>query len=190
MRHSGMAKLLTRLVTALGVVGFLLIGGATAASASCAVPPKPSPEAFIGTVVETDLDGLQATVETADGSTVTVVGTPSPRPGSITSVDRSYEVGATYEFHPLNGADPYQDNACTATHQLHGDQIPAALVAGPSEAPSPRAPDSEGSDETEAIGGANDSLPLGPVALFGLLGVAVVGLGGAWLWQRRRPTTG
>lgn len=185
MRRTGMAKLLIRLTAAAGLAGSLVVGGATAASASCALPPQPSPDAFIGTVVDTDLDGRQATVETAEGVTVTVVGTPSPDDRSFTSVDRTYEVGATYEFHPVNGADPYQDNACTATHRLRGDAIPAALLGGQTEAPSPRTPGSDGSQETGSLAGATDSsLPGGAVAVVALVVIALAGLGGGWLWRR------
>jgi hypothetical protein len=42
----------------------------------------------------------------------------------MTSVDRTYEVGGRYEFHPLNDSDPYRDNDCTSTHR-----IPAASPA-------------------------------------------------------------
>jgi hypothetical protein len=193
MRRTGMMRsqrsiVLARLAVTAGLAGSLVVGGSTAASASCGPLPPPSPDAFVGTVVDTDLDDRRATVETTDGDTVTVVGTPSPRPNTFSSVDRSYDVGATYEFHPVNGADPYEDNACTRTHQLRGDAIPAELRGAPTEAPSPQVPDSGGPGPTGAIDGATDSsLPGGSVALFGLLGVAVVALGASWLWLQRRP---
>jgi hypothetical protein len=36
-----------------------------------------------------------------------------------------------YEFHPINDADPYQDNFCTATH-------PIAAASGSSTSPATR----------------------------------------------------
>lgn len=184
--------MLARIAVAAGLAGSLVAGGATAASASCGPRPAPSPDAFVGTVVETELDGRQATVETADGDTVTVVGTPNPRPSTFTTVDRTFEVGATYEFHPVNSADPYEDNACTRTHQLRGDAIPAELRDEPNEAPSPVAPDSGAAGPSGASDGATDSSPPGgSLALIGSLGVGMVGLGVvAWLLLRRRPATG
>jgi hypothetical protein len=41
-------------------------------------------------------------------------------PNVATSVDRAFQVGGRYEFHPLNAAGPYRDNACTATHLIGG----------------------------------------------------------------------
>ena len=34
-------------------------------------------------------------------------------------MDRRFDVGIRYEFHPLNGTSPYQDNACTATREVN-----------------------------------------------------------------------
>jgi hypothetical protein len=62
-------------------------------------------------------NGRVATVRTDDGRTVLVIGTPDPG-AQATSVDRTFAVGARYEFHPVNDAPPYQDNACTATHEI------------------------------------------------------------------------
>jgi hypothetical protein len=47
-----------------------------------------------------------------------VLGSDADEPNAATSVDRTYEVGAKYEFHPLNDTSPYRDNACTATHLI------------------------------------------------------------------------
>ena len=191
MRPTGMMKsqhrigVLARLTSATGLAGSILIGGATPATASCGPLPPPSPNAFIGTVLDTDMDGRQATVQTMGGDTVTVVGTPAPDPGTITSVDRTYDVGATYKFHPVNSADPYEDNACTRTHELRGDAIPAALVGGPTEAPSPRTPTAPGVAET-GTGATESSLPGGGVGILGLVAVVLVGLSGGWLWLGRR----
>jgi hypothetical protein len=148
-----------------------LFGAAVAAAppayASCAHPPRPSEHAFVGQVIGTELDNRVATVRTAGGDAVQVVGTPSPEDNSVTSVDRTYVVGATYQFHPLNGAAPYEDNVCSATERLRGSDIPAwsrqvvvdADVAAQSDY---------------------------SIATAGLAGVAVAGTGGTawWLWRR------
>lgn len=94
-----------------------VVGLAAPASASCAGSPAPSRYAFTGVVTATANGGRVATVRADSGQTVTVVGTPDKGSGA-TSVDRQYVVGARYEFHPLNGESPYQDNACTATRQI------------------------------------------------------------------------
>jgi len=107
--------------------GFTLVSAAPAA-ASCAVPASPSPYAFTGTVVETRDDGREALVRTESGREVTVLG--SAEPGSITSVDRQFAVGARYEFHPLNDSSPYRDNACTATKRLSGPEYTADTEDG------------------------------------------------------------
>ncbi|GAA1837920.1 hypothetical protein GCM10009772_14420 [Pseudonocardia alni subsp. carboxydivorans] len=112
-------------------------GAATAASgttspaarASCIADPPRSAHAFTGTVASTSADGRVAQVRTDDGRNVRVVGSPTPRPSTATSVDRSYATGTRYEFHPLNPASPYEDNLCTATHEV------AAAPAAPPEPP-------------------------------------------------------
>lgn len=99
---------------------------ASPAVASCATDsPVPSPNAFLGTVVETDEDGRVAEVVTDDGESVTVRGTEDTGwfSNSYSSVDRRYARGGRYEFHPLNDESPYSDNACTATHQISGPRL-------------------------------------------------------------------
>jgi hypothetical protein len=95
-------------------VAGLFVGAVPDASASCATPAAASPWVFTGTVVSTERDGRVAAVRTDDGHRVDVVGTAST--GGFTSVDRAYEIGARYEFHPTNSASPFQDNICTRTH--------------------------------------------------------------------------
>lgn len=112
----------------------------SAASASCDQTRQISPHAFTGTVQSTEYEGRVARVRTDDGRDVTVIGTPADlggaRPGETvaTSVDRTYSVGARYEFHPTNDASPYADNACTATRWLSagapGGSDTAGLPAG------------------------------------------------------------
>lgn len=94
------------------------------AIASCASESIESPAAFTGVVTSTTSQGRVATVRTETGETVRVNGTPAL--GSTqTSVDRTYEVGGRYEFHPINSSSPFEDNACTATHLLSMTSIPA-----------------------------------------------------------------
>jgi hypothetical protein len=102
-------------VAALSAAG-LFVGAAPEASASCAAEPPVSPWAFTGTVVSTERDGRVAAVQTEDGHRVEVVGTASI--SGFTSVDRAYEIGARYEFHPTNATSPFQDNICTRTHLI------------------------------------------------------------------------
>ncbi|GAA4979155.1 hypothetical protein WHI96_03885 [Pseudonocardia tropica] len=97
-----------------------------AATASCVPDPRRSEDAFTGTVASTSTDGRVAQVRTDDGRDVQVVGSPTPRPNTATSVDRSYATGTRYEFHPLNPASPYEDDLCTATHE-----VAAAFAAPP-----------------------------------------------------------
>ena len=92
------------------------VAAAAPASASCAAPARQSPHAFTGVVVGTANDGRTATVRTDDGRTVKIIGAESGR--AVTSVDRGFRTGYRYEFHPLNDASPYRDNACTATREL------------------------------------------------------------------------
>jgi len=161
-----------RLTAVLVIASTGLLGAvvtAPAASASCAFPPSPSEQRFVGQVIDTELDDRVATVRTVSGDTVHVVGTPSPDERSVTSVDRTYVVGATYAFHPRNGTDPYQDDACSATERLYGGDVPAALrnpVTRPDVEP-----------QTDSGNG---------IAAAGLAGVAILGAGGTGLWLRRR----
>lgn len=117
------------------LLGVLWSGlGGVPASASCATdnPPR-SPAAFRGVVAATTSKGRVATVVTDAGRTVQVVGTPAGTSSAETSVDRHYEVGGRYEFHPLNRASPYEDNTCTATRLLvRGPTPPAPATPGQS----------------------------------------------------------
>jgi hypothetical protein len=126
---------------------FVAVGVAAPASASCLSPPRTSPAAFTGVVVELTNAGRVATVRTDAGQTVTVAGTDAGDPSAITTVDRSFVLGARYEFHPINDASPYQDNACTATR----------LIADPPAGTSPgghSSPVGGGGTAAAAAGGA------------------------------------
>jgi hypothetical protein len=100
------------------LVVLLMLGMPGAAHASCAGPASDSPYAFTGTVLSVDADGRLAHVVGDDGTRVDAQGGPELRHGVATSVDRHFTEGARYEFHPLNGSSPFQDDACTATQQL------------------------------------------------------------------------
>lgn len=160
VRHSvvrmGSAAVFAWLIFA-ALVG--ITGYPEAAVASCAEIQVRSANAFTGVVLATRSRGRVATVRTDAGATVEVVGTPSPG-SAATSVDRTYEVGARYEFHPLNGASPYQDNACTATRLLS------------STAPSAAGSESAGTGRGWIVPAAG--------------GLVLLGAGGALLVARRR----
>lgn len=99
------------------------------ASASCAGTPAPSPYAFVGTVERTESADRLAVVHTEDGGEVEVRGGETRR-GISTSNDRTYEIGAKYEFHPVNDTSPFEDGACTATRLLTSAAEPPELTAG------------------------------------------------------------
>lgn len=136
---------------------------------SCAQPSLESPDAFTGVVVSTRSRGRVATVQTDAGVKVEVRGTPDIF-SAVTSVDRTYEVGGRYEFHPTNSASPYQDNACTATQFL-------GLTPGPSSTPSP---------STGALNGpAALALVTGGLAVLAVAGATMI----RRIGRRTRPRT-
>lgn len=125
MRHRLLGRLLS---VAVLCAGGLLAGPSPATWASCGPTPPASPVVFTGTVLWTQRDGRVAHVRTDTGQRVTVIGTPSS--DGVTTVDRTYEVGARYEFHPLNATDPFQDNSCTRTHLIAPASSPTPCPAG------------------------------------------------------------
>lgn len=152
-----------RLLAGAAVLGLCTVAAlawAMPADASCFETARVSAHPFIGVVVEVDSTGRVATVRTDDGRTVTVRGTEASELNALTSVDRTYLAGARYEFHPINDADPYQDNACTATRLLFVGSVPPA--------------------ELDERGAEPALLPIGAGA------IAVGGLV-LWLMRRRRP---
>lgn len=170
----------------LGLVGVVaaVAGGAAPAAASCASPAAVSEHRFTGVVTSVSAGGRVASVRTEAGDTVSVVGSPSGVGGGVTSVDREYTVGARYEFHPVNAGSPFQDNACTATHEV---AAPAASpTASPVGAPGTTPPSAAlpGSGAPGEAAGAGVT-PLVPAAI----GLAVVGAGAAVVLRRRRPVT-
>jgi hypothetical protein len=114
-----------RWALALPVVAVLLVLAPSPAIASCATdrPPR-SPAAFAGLVVAVRSEGRVATVRTDAGTEVQVRGTPGDGLSQGTSVDRTYERGGRYEFHPVNASSPYEDNSCTATRLLSMESLP------------------------------------------------------------------
>ncbi len=139
---------------------YLTFHPAPAAYGSCvSATPRRSPDAFTGVVLSTRSQGRVATVRLETGVLVEVVGTPNAGNGA-TSVDRTYQVGGRYEIHPVNGASPFLDNACTATRLL-------ALMPPP---PKPQT--------TSAIGW--------PVVAGGVILLGSVGVAAGWhVWRRR-----
>ena len=161
-----------RIWTATGLSGLVVVFAAPAAYASCAGSPEPSLHAFVGRVIATASHDRMATVQTDDGETVQVVGTPFSAENSISSVDRTYVVGATYEFHPVTGTEPFEDNACTATRQVDAVSD-SALNDGRTGANVVVQPET----------GDN-------FAVQGICGAAAAVAGGAGLWLRRRWRSG
>lgn len=164
-RRTDMSVSIRLLLVPLLAAGFVM-GVGTPAIASCATPPKRSAFAFTGTVTSVERDGLIARVTRDDGKRVVVRGTLSDT--GITTTDRTYVNGARYEFHPLNGTSPYQDNACTATRRLPRD--PNAQPAGP-----------ERSEPQSGFVGGGTAVGLGAFAI-----VLFAGLVGLLIWHRRK----
>ena len=147
------------------LAGVLVTAAPGVASASCA-ELHASPYAFVGTVEHTRSDGRLAVVRTESGRVVEVRGGET-RNGFGSGEDRTYELGATYEFHPTNATGPFQDNACTATRLLVAAPDGAAQEGTSTQHPSP------------ALAGA--------VTLAGGVVLALLAL---VLVRRRRPGTG
>ncbi len=103
------------------------------------------------------------------GSTVEVRGTSAAGDDEATSVDRMYEVGRRYEFHPTNTSPPWEDNSCTATRLLGRESVPAL----------------SGTTATSESGGVVTAPLTMALSAIGLVTVgAVLGL----LWWRRRAS--
>jgi hypothetical protein len=144
------------------------------ASASCVSTPLSSAYRFTGTVTHVSNAGRTATVRTDDGRTVTVRGSQVERENAASTVDRAYQMGVRYEFHPVNGASPFQDNACTATHPIAATDANAGMAT--SKGPSPAA----GLPQNAGGGSAGSTIAI-------RLGGAVILAAGAaaWLFRRR-----
>ncbi len=98
------------------------VSGPVQAVASCATSEGlRSQWSFEGVVTAVRSKERIATVRTDDGRTVEVRGGNSR---AVTSVDRTFEAGGRYEFHPVNTSSPFEDNACTATRLLSRGPVP------------------------------------------------------------------
>lgn len=118
-----------RLVTAVAIAAVAVLLPQGPALGSCATSdPLGSPNAFTGVVISTESRGRLAVVSTEAGATVEVRGTIVTAENAFTSVDRSYEVGGRYEFHPTNATSPFADNECTATHLLSMGAVSSAAT--------------------------------------------------------------
>lgn len=110
-------------MVATGCLILAAVTNAPAAYASCATEPVASPYAFIGAVIRTEKADRVATVITDSGRQVMVLADAGWFATSFSSVDRRYALAGRYEFHPINAESPYQDDRCTATHQLAGPRL-------------------------------------------------------------------
>jgi hypothetical protein len=147
----------------------------TPAFASCAASALVrSARSFTGTVIGVTNASRTATVRTDDGRIVTVRGGYGDDPNSATDVDRTYQLGARYEFDPVNDADPYQDDICTATHTIGGPFVDPTGAG----------------QKTQPADVAGGTTPFGGLGTWSWLGAAGGGVAvatgvGVW-WLRRR----
>lgn len=180
--HTRPSKAILLVLLAVGLFLSANVLGAPSASASCMMPPLKSADTFVGTVVSVEQQGKIATVRTQDGEMVTVIGGPGA--GSVvSSVDRHYVTGTTYEFHPLNRQDPYRDNACTATHPLGGHQAASPTPNGAAEVSPIFSRTDNASNAPPQTDSMSRSLILG-----GVIGLATLGIAaGLVAWRRRTP---
>jgi hypothetical protein len=155
------------------MVAAIGLTSAQPASAPCASTPLISAYRFNGTVTHVSNRGRTATVRTDDGRTVTVRGSQVESENAASTVDRAYQVGIRYEFHPVNDASPFQDNACTATRPIAATDANTGTAAskGTSTAGLPKNTGGRSAGSTIAIG---------------LGGVVILAAGAAtWLLRRR-----
>jgi hypothetical protein len=175
-------RVLGRVASAAALTAAAAVSVASPAEACCIGNPPDSPDAFVGTVIDLSSHRRIATVRTEGGDEVQVWGAGTKEPNAFTTVDRRYWLGATYEFHPTNGDDPYQDNACTATHRLRGEAIPESLRDAPATGTGGAVADpADPADASRA-----SATPAGSSAFALGAAVAVVGASGAVLGLRVR----
>ena len=123
VRVATAAALLVSIVTA------ALLCWPVQAVASCATEGLRSPWKFDGVVGAVRSEQRVATVLTDDGRSVEVRG-GSAR--AMSSVDRTFQPGGRYEFHPLNASSPFEDNSCTATRLLSLGPVPPVAATSSS----------------------------------------------------------
>lgn len=148
------------------------------ASASCMMPIpveqaiRDAQVVIVGTVTSTENMGRFATVEVHEiwkgpelPATVLVLG--GAEPGTVTSIDRSFTVGARYLFVAgLDGQGRLTDNACSATTEMGaGDN---ALRPADFRTPTPVEASPEGLD----VGGL-----VAPVVVVLLVAATLLGVG-------------
>jgi hypothetical protein len=160
-------------VAGLGLSVLLVPVAPSPAYASCASPPRVSQYRFEGTVIAVSNADRTATVRLDDGRTVTVHGSTANGEHDGTSVDRTYSIGVRYEFDPINATDPYQDNICTATHELRMNMGPAT--------PAGTRPQAHTSAEAKPDPAETAWRWAAAVAVLGLVGATVT-----WWWRRVR----
>lgn len=174
----------------------------TPALGSCAMPAGSLRErlqaaeiVFVGSVISTDAGGSVATVAVesvwrgAVDDNVVVRGSEGA-PGTISSVDRSYQEGRRYLFVPWRGnGQRFRDNSCTDTRPWRARYAPLRPASATDVTPeaSPAAPESPSSDGTAAgSAGAGPPVLLVVTGAAALLGAAAV----VALAARRRRTPG
>ena len=125
------APRVTRLVASLGL-GLVALWAPAVADASCAPPPdgqelwRTADAVFVGTVTSVDNNARWATVSVDEiwsgpdqPAEVVVRGGPGD-PGTMSSVDRTYEVGVRYLFAVMIVNGNLEDNACSGTIAVDG----------------------------------------------------------------------
>ena len=123
-----------------------MASGASAAQASCAVPPSVPTQiraaalVFVGSVVSTSDDNRIANVKVESvwkdprlAGYVTVFGSSVSGANTATSEDRHYQAGTRYLFVLYSANEPYQDDACSATQPY----TPALALLAPADARPP-----------------------------------------------------
>jgi len=141
-------------------VPVVALATAAPAAASCAGSPTPSAQRFVGKVVDVKDDDTLAVVRREDGATVVVLGAPPAGKGT-SSLARTFQENATYEFHPRNEKSPYVDDACTATRLLR-----------------------EGGPEARRTRGVGRLVVVGATVAFALLAAPRLA---KWIRRRQRP---
>lgn len=165
----------------------LLVAAPRPASASCAeMPPLDraianSPIVFVGTVTAIQ-DGFlaQFTVEEiwAGGDLREVTVQTGEGPGTVSSVDRSFEVGERYLVLPHADGARLRDNSCSAT-QPWTDELAAFRPVDARTVEADAGPSVDGSPS-----GGGDGIPMGLAVL--AAGILLVGGIGAAVIRRSR----
>ena len=174
-----MRSAIQRAVTASIALAALLVAAPGAALADCAMPP-PLGEAvlkadivFVGTVTSAVNNRRWAEVAVQEvwrgpDQPATVVVRGGPEGNTMTSVDRSFEVGRTYLFVPYVDPDTnaLTDNSCTSTTEFTDD----TAKQRPADARQPL-----GAQPTAPTG--FDVGSLAPLALVGVVFLVLLAIG-------------